>query len=246
MRGVVAGLVVVALAVVCAVVFMGKGEKPVEKVEKEPTKIKEVKPAAAPTFKEEVALPEKSEADKRRELFAKMTPLERFDYAMAELKKKPIDLTPLSNQVFRTGTEQILSWLVHAVPGDMPPPIPNIPIQDEMHLAEILIADNPVKEGDSEAVIEAKKGVEEAKKELRDYLKQGGEAKEFFDYYRGQLIQSHEEWIECQKSVVKVLQEDPTLAEEYVKEVNNRLAEKGIKPVLIPPPLRKKFGLDEE
>lgn len=48
-RGIVAGLVVVALAAVCFVVFMGKGEKPVvDKVEKKPTKLKEVKPAAAP------------------------------------------------------------------------------------------------------------------------------------------------------------------------------------------------------
>ena len=46
MRGVVAGLVVVALAAACIVVFMGKGEKPVEKkVETKPAKIKEVKPA---------------------------------------------------------------------------------------------------------------------------------------------------------------------------------------------------------
>ena len=55
MRGIIAGLVVVALAAVCVVVFMGKGEKPVEKVEKEPAKIKEVKPAKAPTN----AVPEK-------------------------------------------------------------------------------------------------------------------------------------------------------------------------------------------
>ena len=55
MRGIIAGLVVVALAAVCVVVFMGKGEKQVEKVEKKPTKIKEVKPAPAPTN----AVPEK-------------------------------------------------------------------------------------------------------------------------------------------------------------------------------------------
>ena len=42
MRGVVAGIVVVALAAACVVVFMGKGEKPVEKVEKERGRIKEV------------------------------------------------------------------------------------------------------------------------------------------------------------------------------------------------------------
>lgn len=48
MRGVVAGLVVAALAAACVLVFMGKGEKPVGKVEKKPTKIKEVKPASSP------------------------------------------------------------------------------------------------------------------------------------------------------------------------------------------------------
>ena len=54
MRGVVAGLVVVVIASVCAVIFMGKGEKPVEKVEKERGHIKEATPAAAPK-----AVPEK-------------------------------------------------------------------------------------------------------------------------------------------------------------------------------------------
>lgn len=44
MRGVVAGLVVAALAAACVLVFMGKGEKPVGKSEKKPARVKEVKP----------------------------------------------------------------------------------------------------------------------------------------------------------------------------------------------------------
>lgn len=49
LRGVVAGLVVVALAAACVAVFMGKGEKPVDKAAKERGRIKEVKPAKAAT-----------------------------------------------------------------------------------------------------------------------------------------------------------------------------------------------------
>lgn len=54
-RGIVAGLAVVAIAAVCVVMFMGKSEKPVEKTEKKPVKIKEVTPASAPTSMVEVA-----------------------------------------------------------------------------------------------------------------------------------------------------------------------------------------------
>lgn len=49
MRGVVAGLVVVAAAAACVFVFMGKGEKRDEKAGKKPAKIREVTSAAAPT-----------------------------------------------------------------------------------------------------------------------------------------------------------------------------------------------------
>lgn len=45
MRGVAAGLVAVAVAAVCIVIFMGKGEKPAEKSDKKGGLIKEVTPA---------------------------------------------------------------------------------------------------------------------------------------------------------------------------------------------------------
>ena len=49
-RGIVAGLVVVIVAGACVFMFMGKGEKPVVKqTAKDPGRIKEVTPAAAPT-----------------------------------------------------------------------------------------------------------------------------------------------------------------------------------------------------
>ena len=177
MRGVVAGLVVVALAAACVVVFMGKGEKSVEKVAKKPVRIKEVTPAAAPVYQESkkdtnaVIAARKERAEKLK----KMTSLERFDYAIAELQKKPFDMNPGTNETFRTVTEEMVGEIFSTRLGDTPPQLPRIPLRDEVHMAEILIAANPAADGDDEETLEKKAIVEEVKKEMRDYLKKGGD-----------------------------------------------------------------------
>jgi hypothetical protein len=172
-----------------------------------------------------------------------MTPEERMRYLFEEAAKKPIDLTPSTNRLFKTGTEQVMSWIFTTELGAMPPPLPRIPIRDEAHMAEILMAKNPVFEGDSEKAKEAKQMVEMAKKELIKFLKEGGSVDEFFEYYRGELVQAHNEWKECQKSVLQVVREEPDLAAEYITEINNRLSQKGIRPVKLPPKLKEQLGI---
>ena len=248
MRGVVAGLVVVALAAACVFMFMGKDEKPVEKVEKAPTAIKEVKHAAASVYREPqkdtnaVAAVRKERAEKLK----KMTSLERFDYMVAELQKKPFDLNPGTNETFRTVTEEMVSEIFSTRLGDTPPQLPRIPFRDEVHMAEILIAANPVSNGDDDETAEKKAIVEAVKKEMREYLKQGGDIAGFIDYYQDQLEQANNEWKDSQKSVTKVLRDDPDIAADYIKEVNKRLKDKGIKPVNIPKKIRDELGLDDE
>ena len=166
-----------------------------------------------------------------------------MQYLFEEAAKKPIDLTPSTNRIFKTGTEQVMSWIFTTELGAMPPPLPRIPIRDEAHMAEILMAKNPILEGDSEKAKEAKQMVELAKKELIKFIKEGGSVDEFFEYYRGELVQAHNEWKESQKSVLQVVREEPDLAADYIREVNDRLSAKGIRPVKLPPKLKEQLGI---
>lgn len=192
-----------------------------------------------------VETPEEIAKRERREKLKKMTPEERLDFLFEEAKNKPIDFNNVStNRPFATGTEQVMSWIFTTTLGNMPPPLPRISIRDEAHLAEILMADNPALEGDSEKVKNAKEMVELAKKEAIEFVKQGGDVTEFLEYYRGELVQAHNEWQESQKSVMQVIREEPDIAAEYIEEVNAKLAEKGIKPVNVPPKFREQLGLE--
>jgi hypothetical protein len=56
-------------------------------------------------------------------------------------------------------------------------------------------------------------------------------------------VQAHNEWKECQKSVLQVVREEPDLAAEYITEINNRLSQKGIRPVKLPPKLKEQLGI---
>lgn len=139
-----------------------------------------------------------------------------------------------------------MTWIFTTKPGDLPPPMPKISIHDELHMAEILIANNPIVEGDSESVKNAKEIVALAKKELRDYIKQGGEVEEFLEYYRGQLTQMHNEHVDAMKSVRQIINEDPDIAVEYLNQVNKRLEERGIKPVTLTRGQKARLGIEIE
>ena len=111
---------------------------------------------------------------------------------------------------------------------------------------QILTSPNIVDEADSEKAADAKRTVELAKKELRDYLLKGGDFDEFLAYYRGQLVQAHHQWQESQRVVIQACRdEDPEVARAMLDEVNKRLEKKGIKQIMLPPVFRKKLGIDQ-
>ena len=162
---------------------------------------------------------------------------------MDYLQSKPIDLTPTTNRPFRTGIELSMARIFTTELGDPPPPDFSmlVPIQDEAHLAEIILAGNPAIEGDSEAVKDAKKTVEAAKEELRKYIKEGGDASSFMQYYYGLLVQANQERQLAHKEVMNLIKTDPDIAEEFYYKVNERLAGKGIKPVHISSKLKERL-----
>lgn len=256
-NGMVAGLFVVVAAVVVWFCLIPKEKPVVPRVEKpkkvdveKPKKVRVEKPKKmrvempTPIVRSSKVIVTNSVREARLEKLRAMTPEQRKEFLLEEERQRPIDLTPSTNRVFRTGVEQVMAWIFTARKGNLPPPLPGISIRDEAHMEEILASRNPLLEGDSEGAKDAKQMVELAKAELRDYLKQGGDVKEFLQYYHGQLLQAHHEWTDAQRSVMKTIRDDPDIAAVYIDEVNKRLSAKGIKPVNIPPRIKQRLGIE--
>jgi len=171
---------------------------------------------------------------------------EREDLAFEEMERKPIDLAPKTNRIFRTGVEASMARIFMTRLGDPPPPpfTTAIPLRDEAHLAEILVADNPALESDTEEQREAKETVELAKKEMSDYIKAGGDPGDFLAYYRGKLQDAFETRRESAKAFMQVLREEPDIAGEYLEQLNDRLAEKGIRTIELTEKQKQRMGIE--
>lgn len=137
-----------------------------------------------------------------------------------------------TNRTFKTGVEQLMSWVFTTEVGDMPMPIPAIGDEERKQLSTILLSKNEVKDGDSERTIFAKETVDYAKEEMRKFIEQGGDPDEFLQYYYSQLRHAFEFRNEAQQQYYDLQEEDPKLAEEFAQEVNKSFDEKGIKHIL--------------
>ena len=170
----------------------------------------------------------------------------REELAYEEMKNKPLDLTPKTNRAFKTGTEISMSRIFMTRLGDPPPPLFTtlIPPRDAAHLAEILIADNPALETDTEKQREAKEMVELAKKEMAAYIKDGGAPEGFLSYYHGKLQEAFDMRRESMMSLMKVAREEPEIAGEYLERLNKSLSEKGIREIELTEKQRKRLGME--
>ena len=63
---------------------------------------------------------------------------------------------PLQKQVFKSGTEQIISWIFMCPVGSMPPILPALPESELSRIEEILNSQNVISEEDGDRVAEAK------------------------------------------------------------------------------------------
>lgn len=236
MRGIIAGLVVVALAAVCVVVFMGKGEKPVEKVEKKPTKIKEVKPAPAPKTP-----PKAQKVDKPKKDLKDMTPEERLEMRMkhiAEAQKRMKDIPlarPLeTNLVFKTSTDQILAMVADLAEGkDMPP----LPLDDNFERDFVASLKEPIviNEDDSEKVKELKTKVAQLRKELDERASQGEPMVRILKDFQDNMVKDYKMRDELRLEVKKMIETDGReTAQQYCDKVNESLRQLGIKEIDMP------------
>lgn len=249
-RGIIAGVFVVIVASVVLYVLHSGTSVDEPKKDRKSKVVKDVAPKKIPKpqilseHQPEVSEPSEPTAV---DLMKGMTPEQRREFTLQELEKRPIDLTPTTNQPFRTGIELSMARIFLTEVGDMPPPplTTFLPIQDEAHLAEILIANNPAIAGDSEKVKLAKEIVEGVKKELRAYIKDGGDVESFMQYYYAKLAGAYEERMEASRSVVKLAQEEPDIVYDYIERVNKHLREKGIKEIFLPKHIKEQLNIGD-
>lgn len=146
--------------------------------------------------------------------------------------------------VFRSATEKMLYSLFSTPIGSPPPPMGRIPLRDKAELDTIL--NTAFEQGSSKDAKrqEMEQTVDAARKVFKEYIEKGGTPDEFMEYFRDKLVQYHEEWKMSQKVAMAACRdEDPEVARAMVDEVNARLAEKGIKPVVIPPKFKERIGI---
>ena len=242
MRGIVAGLVVVALAAVCVVVFMGKGEKPVEKVEKKPTKIKEVTPAkaskpviatVAAEVKPTVNLPPEKQIV---EMISSKTNedglvVERYRTADGKTHSRQIPPKPM----FETCTDQAIAMaLIGEASGHSMPPIPVSSNADE-EFRKSLEKDIVIDDADSDETRRIKLAVKGARENILEMMNNGMKFAE--------IIQDHQKEVNdnvsIRNGVIKDVKQflaegDREAAEKYLFKVNIALQQMGIEEVSMP------------
>ena len=244
--GFILSTIIAVAAVISVFVWINNGEK-VEKpqpIVKKPAKVVAVKPSRpvqkpTPQVKpvEKAPEPKKNPAPWRNK---NLTDEQREEAYVKALSEKEIPKAS-TNRLFRTGLEQVMSWVFTTEVGDMPPPLPNISDFDIVHLQEILEIKNKVSDTDTDKQADAKEVVDYAKKELKKYLDKGGDPQEFLAYYHDQLKSAYQERKMAQEEVIKVLRTEPELVDDYLKKVNENLSQRGIKGVVIPERLRRRI-----
>lgn len=137
----------------------------------------------------------------------------------------------MTNQVFTTCVEQVMSFLTMVEPGELPMPIPHLDAEDRAELINALISKNEIKEGDSEKVAYAKESVGYLKKEMIKYIKGGGDPDDFLQYYSDQLHQANDTRDEVANMYHEIQETNPEDAERFLEKANKLLEDKGIKVV---------------
>lgn len=134
---------------------------------------------------------------------------------------------------YRNATEQLLLQTFGREVGLAPFPPLKIPKKDMEKLVEILISDNPANDGESSGTAVAKEVISEAKAEMKKFIRNGGNPNEFFEYYHGILMQAYSKRRMAQQEILRIAhkEKDSELARMMLKEVNDNLAKEGIKPL---------------
>ena len=151
-KGLVGGVIIMAAVVAAIVYFIGSNEDADDDADRNRGKIAAVDPAKQkkPKTKVEYTSPEKT-GDKLTDALAEVAAAEQA---------LTITQPPKIHRTFKTGVEQLMSWVFTVEVGDMPMPIPPIGEDDREQMAAILVSKNEIKESDSEMAAFAKEQVD--------------------------------------------------------------------------------------
>jgi len=134
---------------------------------------------------------------------------------------------------FSTGTERVINMIVNARLGYPPPPLPMIPITED--IGKILNKSIALYDDDTEELAERKANVAYAKQLLKAYLAEGGTVETFLSHYRDELKKAHVEWDAAQKHMIELFRNGDTKgALDYAKEQNKDFETRGIRQIYIP------------
>ena len=231
LKGLIAGAIVVVGAAIAAWLLWPEGVARVKQGTSSPVPARQIK--------SDVGKKSRLKPIERREV---VKTGEKVADALAEVESiEPLKIAPMPvtsklkglrlKRPFKSGVEQLLSWVFCIEPGEMPVPIPSISEEDRQHLAEILISRNEIEEDDTPAVIAMKETVDYAKKEMIKYIKNGGDPDDFIRYYHRELNKAFEIRNEAISQAAALAEEEPELAREFVKKVNEKFSNDGIKPL---------------
>lgn len=155
------------------------------------------------------------------------------------------DGRPRPMSIYKTPAEQALGLIFTTELGSPPPALPNIPrCTSQENLNEFLSRTFESGKNAAEAVIENRMIMNRVKEELKTYLDEGGDVGGFIDFYVGELRASHEQWKTAQTMLVDMARsgEDAESLRGFRDAANELLAEKGIKPLTVPPSVRHAMG----
>lgn len=243
LRGVVAGVIVVALAVGAYFLFFDGTAKPeARQVPKgRPSKIAKVKPAPAPK-----AQPEKVEPEKPKELPPqrigelrngyRLLPSGRLHRVKGEIHVggKP---TTLIEKTFPHGSDRMIAYLLTAEPGGtMIDDSESIMRGFNEVFAKSLEDEIVIDPDDTDEVKELKQSVLAARKEIQDHMADGRSAEEVMIEARNQLLELTLYHDELKQQVMRLAEDGMTQKDydELIGAANLMLEERGIGKIQMP------------
>lgn len=232
-RGTFAGLLVVALGAAVAWWLLGGGSTPVREGAGGVAnrQIKEAKPEKGKVRVEKKRREVVKTGDRLKDALAEVEASSELVTISAPPKREAKLTNSRANRFYKNGVEQLLNWVAMTEPGDMPMPMPFLSEEDKADLVNILSIPCSIKDDDDDYLKALKESVNYGKKEMANFVADGGEPDEFFSHYFEQLKQAYETHSEAQTAYGKMVEEDAELAPQFREKVNEMLAQKGIKPI---------------
>ena len=224
-------------------------EKPSEEIKERPRKVK--RPVVSIPTREENPI---EEVDPKKQIAPGYSqpsnpnlPRKKWFPTVEEVERARLgpDGKPRKMSIYKSPLEQSLGMLFTTKIGSPPPMLPSIPsISTPEQLQKFF---DTALEYDKDAPKEVNENrllMQQVKDELKQYLEEGGTPEGFVEYYHNELRVAHEEWKTAQKMLIDMSRsgESAEVMRAFRDRANEILAKRGIKPLAVPPFVRKSMG----